>query len=68
MIVKKPSYDSRPITELVISFVKTGKNVTDVGAELSYIIPSNASQHFPKLFDSLEGEIDFKCKIIQALL
>ena len=29
--------------------------VTDVGAELSFVLPSEAAPYFPALFDTLEG-------------
>ena len=55
VIVKEPSCDSAKVTDVVTSLVQGGKNVTDVGAELSYILPSQSSQSFPNLFDTLEG-------------
>ena len=56
VVVKKPSCVSAQVTSLITSIVRGSKNVTDVGTELSYILPSNSSQSFPQLFDTLEGE------------
>jgi len=35
--------------------------VTDVGAELSFVLPSEAAPYFPALFDTLEG----MCELIK---
>ncbi len=39
--------------------------MTDVGAELSFVLPSNAAAKFPDLlFDQLDGEsVEAKCKL-----
>ena len=42
--------------DLVLGEVPGSQVVTDVGAELSFILPSTATHHFPALFDSLEGQ------------
>ena len=55
-VVKKNSCDSSKIEKLMKSLVPKAKQVTDVGAELSYILPSSATPSFPKLFDRLETE------------
>lgn len=55
VIVKEPSCDSAKLTDTVVSVVHGGKKVTDVGTELSYVLPSQSSQSFPTLFDTLEG-------------
>ena len=55
VIVKEPSCDSSKVTDTVTSLVRGGKNVTDIGAELSYMLPLQSSQNFPTLFDTLEG-------------
>ena len=57
VVVKEPHCDSSKVTALVISIVKGSKQVTDVGAELSYILPSTATESFPSLFDALEGKM-----------
>ena len=56
VVVKEPSCVSAQVTSLVTSIVRGSKNVTDVGTELSYVLPSNSSQSFPQLFDALESE------------
>lgn len=44
------------VCDLVLREVPGSQVVTDVGAELSFILPSNATHHFPSLFDTLEGK------------
>lgn len=55
-IVKEPGCVSHKVEELVRSFVAGAEQVTNVGAELSFILPANSTSKFPDLFDSLEGE------------
>ena len=55
VVVKEPSCNSAEVNGIVTSLVPGGKNVTDVGTELSFILPSNSSAHFPQLFERLEG-------------
>lgn len=55
-IVKEPGCISHKVEALVQSYVSDAQQVTDVGAELSFILPANATTKFPDLFDSLEGE------------
>ena len=57
VIVKEPSCVSSKVTDIVTSLVQGGKNVTDVGAEVSYVLPLKSSQSFPRLFDTLEGSV-----------
>ncbi len=59
-IVKKTDCDSSKLISLVKSMVESAQQVTDVGAELTFILPSNATPTFPNLFDTLEG----RCKTI----
>ena len=42
--------------QLVKSFVPEAEQVTDVGAELSFILPSSSTPMFPSLFDRLESD------------
>ncbi|CAI8053623.1 ATP-binding cassette sub-family A member 3 [Geodia barretti] len=56
VIVKEPSCVSSKVTDIVTSLVQGGKNVTDVGAEVSYVLPLKSSQSFPHLFDTLEAQ------------
>ena len=62
-LVKEPSCDSAAVTQLVQSHVRGAEQMTDVGAELSYVLPSTASSHFPQLFDDLEGKRPFLCML-----
>ena len=55
-VEKQPQCVSAQVTELVKSFVEGGEQVTDVGAELSFILPSSSTSSFPALFDSLESK------------
>ena len=43
------------VAGLVQGTVPGSQQVTDVGAELSFILPSSATHHFPGLFDTLES-------------
>jgi ATP-binding cassette subfamily A (ABC1) protein 3 len=56
VIVKAPSCDTAKVCELVLGSVPGSQVVTDVGAELSFVLPSSATHHFPPLFDTLEVE------------
>ncbi len=55
VVVKEAECDSAKVTHLVTSLVQGAEQVTDVGAELSYVLPSSASSSFPSLFEALEG-------------
>ena len=55
-LVKDVSCDSSRVEQLVKSFVSEAEQVTDVGAELSYILPSSSTPSFPELFDRLEAD------------
>lgn len=54
-VVKKIGCDSSQVKNLVKSMVENAQQVTDVGAELTFILPSHATPNFPDLFDTLEG-------------
>ena len=54
-VVKEDNCVSMEVERLVKSFVPTAEQVTDVGAELSFILPSNTAAKFPDLFDQLDG-------------
>ena len=56
-MVKEPHCDSEAITDLVERMVTGAKQETDVGAELSFILPSQSSHQFPQLFDTLDGTV-----------
>lgn len=54
-LVKEPNCVSENVERLVCSFVPEAKQETDVGAELSFTLPSNATSQFPELFDKLDS-------------
>ncbi len=54
-IVKESGCDSSQVEHLVKSMVENAQQVTDVGAELTFILPSSATPNFPDLFDTIEG-------------
>ena len=55
-IVKESSCITSVIEDLIKFHVPTAKQVTDVGAEASFILPSSETSKFPDLFDSLDGQ------------
>ena len=55
IIVKEPTCDSSVVSSMVKQLVAGAEQVTDVGAELSFILPSQSSYQFPQLFDILDG-------------
>ena len=55
IIVKEANCVSSRVEKLIRSLVPLAKKITDVGAELSFMLPSNATAQFPELFDSLDG-------------
>lgn len=54
-VVKEPGCVSENVERLVCSFVPEAHQETDVGAELSFTLPSNATGKFPELFDKLDS-------------
>ena len=58
VVVKEAQCNSAKVTELVKSFIRGAEQVTDVGAELSLILPSASASSFPALFDALEGIVE----------
>ena len=55
VVVKEPSCVSDSVVSIVTSLVQGSKKITDVGTELSFVLPSNSTHSFPQLFDTLEG-------------
>ena len=53
-ITKDGSRDSARVEQLVKSFVPKTEQVTDVGAELSFILPASSAPSFPVLFSRLD--------------
>ena len=64
VVVKEAECNSAKVTELVKFFVRGAEQVTDVGAELSFVLPSASASSFPAVFDALEGilELAWVCK------
>ena len=54
-VVKEPHCDSARVTEVVKSMITGARQVSDAGAELSFILPSASTPQFPALFDVMEG-------------
>ena len=57
-MVKEPSCETKAVVDLVTRMVDEAKAVMDVGAELSFILPSQSAHQFPQLFDTLDGELN----------
>ena len=56
MTVEKEQHsDSAKVSVVVKSMVSGAQKVSDIGAELSFILPSSSTAQFPALFDALEG-------------
>ena len=55
-IVKEGGCDSLAVSGLVTQQITGAERVTDVGAELSFILPSQSIAQFPALFDLLESK------------
>ena len=71
-IVKEGQCVSSKVSSMVKSFVSTAEQVLDVGAELTFTLPSSESSNFPKLFDQLEGKskshaIPFRLEVFSEL-
>ena len=66
VVAKEEGCNSARVVELVKSFVRGAEELTDVGAELSLILPSAATFTFPALFDALEGIYHSTCTIIST--
>ncbi len=54
-VVKEPVCDSMAVSGLISQHIKDAERVTDIGAELSFILPSQSVSQFPTLFDLLDG-------------
>ena len=55
-MVKDSTCDPSSVTNAVKSVVPEAEQATDVGAELSYVLPSSSTPSFPTLFEKLEAE------------
>ncbi len=54
--MKEPGCDSLTVSGLVTQQITGAERVTDVGAELSFILPSQSIAQFPALFDLLDSK------------
>ena len=54
-VEKEQHSNSTKVSAVVKSMITGAKKVSDIGAELSFILPSSATAQFPALFDALEG-------------
>ena len=64
VIEKAPTCDSTKVVDIVKSIVPDGKCVLDIGAELSFILPSQATSSFPSLFEELECMSVYTCTMV----
>ena len=55
-VVKEPSCNSEDVVALVTQMVPGSEQITDVGAELSFILPTQAGGNFPRLFDVMDSK------------
>ena len=62
-VVKEPNCDSETITSVVERTVSGAKMITDVAAELSFVLPSQSSSQFSDLFDLLECQSNRVCSV-----
>ena len=60
-MVKEQNCDSLAVSSLVTQVITGAEQVTDVGAELSFILPSQSIHQFPQLFDILESQLTSYC-------
>lgn len=58
VIVKKPGCDVSTIKTLVTSIISKAEVESNVGAELSFILPHGSSNRFPYLFSQIEERKD----------
>ncbi|KAK6165163.1 hypothetical protein SNE40_023607 [Patella caerulea] len=56
VVVKEPRCDVTAVTEVVKKYVPSAQMESNVGAELSYILPQESSQAFEGLFAQLQNE------------
>ena len=56
-VVKENDCNSRKVISLVTRTVRGAKAATDVGAELSFILPAESRAQFSDLFDEIESKV-----------
>ena len=54
VMVKDKTCDVSKVTSVIQQFVPTAKQESDIGAELSYLLPFDQSPHFQSLFLAIE--------------
>ena len=63
-VVKESNCVSENVERLILSYVPNAKQVTDVGAELSFVLPSSGAAKFPEMFDSLDGTFKYSTSML----
>ncbi|GAB6031180.1 ATP-binding cassette sub- A member 3 [Chamberlinius hualienensis] len=56
IIVKKPNCNPEPIKHLITSIIPNAQVESNIGAELSFILPHGNSGRFPSLFSEIEAQ------------
>jgi ATP-binding cassette subfamily A (ABC1) protein 3 len=56
VIVKSPSCKVSNITEFITTSIPSSKFESEVNAELTYLLPDDQAEHFPKLLRELEAK------------
>ena len=56
-IAKREGCISGDVIDVVEQHIPDSRVMSDVGAELSFQLPFSAAQHFPALFQQLEGNL-----------
>ncbi len=54
--VKEPQCDVSQVTQLVTSLVPNAGLESNIGAELSYVLPNESSASFERLFTTIETD------------
>ncbi len=55
VVEKEAQFNSEKLTNLIESMVQGAKEATNVGAELTYVLPFESASAFPQLFEAMEG-------------
>ena len=58
-MVKAPDCNVTATSSLVYNHVQDARMVSDVGAELAFVLPSQSSMGFEPLFRELEGKLEW---------
>ena len=59
IIVKSPQFEENRVVSLIQELIPTAKQVSNIGAELSYILDHDSAKVFKDLFERLEGGLFF---------